>query len=308
MLETITVGLVGIDGRLHLREPFFADFFPAALLGLGIFGPGRARSWLAVPAVRRARTRTRSATGSSAERLVHTYGWDTLAYFALRDDKSFFFSSDGEAMIAYTYMGGYALAVGRPDRRARSRSRSSSTSSSPSAHERAWKPAFLAVRESDLAAVRSRGLHHFYLGDEAIIRLRPLRPRGQAGRACASPRAGSGARYRFQLMAESDAAPRLVEQLNAISARWRGKDPERGFTMALSQDVEGREPGVPAVRRARRARQARGFLRVVPAYGPTFGYTLDLMRHDPDAPNGMTEFLIAPPRLALASAAWSGCR
>ena len=36
-----------------------------------------------------------------------------------------------------------------------------------------------------------------------------------------------------------------------------------------------------------------GFLRVVPAYGPSFGYTLDLMRHDPDAPNGMTEFLIA---------------
>ena len=36
-----------------------------------------------------------------------------------------------------------------------------------------------------------------------------------------------------------------------------------------------------------------GFLRVVPAYGQSFGYTLDLMRHDPDAPNGMTEFLIA---------------
>ena len=37
---------------------------------------------------------------------MHAYGWDTLAYFALRDDKSFFFSSDGEAMIAYTYMRG----------------------------------------------------------------------------------------------------------------------------------------------------------------------------------------------------------
>ena len=110
-----------------------------------------------------------------------------------------------------------------------------------------------------------------------------------------------GRRYRFQLIAESNASARLVDQLNAISARWRGKAPERGFTMALSQDVAGAganpefllsvavdEDGVPG-----------GFLRVVPAYGPDFGYTLDLMRHDPDAPNGMTEFLIASTALAL---------
>ena len=49
-----------------------------------------------------------------AERLVHTYGWDTLAYFALRDDKSFFFARDGEAFLAYTYVGGYALVAGDP--------------------------------------------------------------------------------------------------------------------------------------------------------------------------------------------------
>src|SRR5665213_1297000 len=42
-----------------------------------------------------------------------------------------------------------------------------------------------------------------------------------------------------------------------------------------------------------------GFLRIVPAYGEDFGYTLDLMRHLPDAPNGMTEYLIAQSALAL---------
>src|SRR3712207_6911652 len=41
------------------------------------------------------------------------------------------------------------------------------------------------------------------------------------------------------LVAEADAPPALVDQLNAISARWRGKHPERGFTMSLSQDVRG---------------------------------------------------------------------
>ncbi len=37
----------------------------------------------------------------------------------------------------------------------------------------------------------------------------------------------------------------------------------------------------------------------MPAYGADFGYTLDLMRHLPDAPNGMTEFLIANTALAF---------
>jgi lysylphosphatidylglycerol synthetase-like protein (DUF2156 family) len=44
-----------------------------------------------------------------------------------------------------------------------------------------------------------------------------------------------------------------------------------------------------------------GFLRLVPAYSSSFGYTLDLMRHDPDAPNGMTEFLVASTARALAA-------
>jgi lysylphosphatidylglycerol synthetase-like protein (DUF2156 family) len=103
------------------------------------------------------------------------------------------------------------------------------------------------------------------------------------------------------MLPESQAPATLVAQLNAISARWRGKRPERGFTMSLSEDVvgAGANPefllcvaldanGVPG-----------GFLRVVPAYGPSFGYTLDLMRHDPQAPNGMTEFLIASTAEAL---------
>ena len=123
----------------------------------------------------------------------------------------------------------------------------------------------------------------------------------RGARASARRSAASGATHRFQLIAESNASAPLVDQLNAISARWRGKNPERGFTMSLSQDVRGkganpefllcvalREDGTPS-----------GFLRLVPAYGPSFGYTLDLMRHDPDAPNGMTEFLIASTAAAL---------
>ena len=231
---------------------------------------------------------------------MHTYGWDTLAYFALRDDKSFFFSRDGEAFLAYTYIGGYALVSGDPIG-ARESVVHVLDEFLEMCDERAWNPALLAAREASMPLYESRGFSAFYLGDEAIIDCRRFSLEGARRKSLRSAVRRVGRTHRFQLMAESHASATLVDQLNAISARWRGKNPERGFTMALSQDVRGkganpefllcvalREDGTPS-----------GFLRLVPAYGPSFGYTLDLMRHDPDAPNGMTEFLIASTAAAL---------
>jgi lysylphosphatidylglycerol synthetase-like protein (DUF2156 family) len=297
-LETIFKGLLGVDGPYTYEHRFFAAFFPAALIALGVIGLVVFVLLLFRPL--RARAPHSDADWDHAERLVHQYGWDTLAYFALRDDKSFFFCSDGEAMIAYTYLGGYALVSGDPI---------GLPASVPKVLDeflafcdaRAWNPAFLAVRESDLPGYAARGFRHFYLGDEAIIHCGTFSLDGHDMKGVREAVRRVGKKYRFQLLQESNASPALVEQLNAISERWRGKAPERGFTMALSQDVVGDgenpefllcvaldEQGVPG-----------GFLRVVPAYGRDFGYTLDLMRHDPDSPNGMTEFLIAQSALAL---------
>ena len=84
---------------------------------------------------------------------MRLYGSDTLDYFALRPDKSYFFASDGEAMVAYTYESGYALVAADPIGR-------------PGSIElvldeflgfcrdRAWQVAFLAVREADMTALR----------------------------------------------------------------------------------------------------------------------------------------------------------
>ena len=172
---------------------------------------------------------------------MHQYGWDTLAYFSLRDDKSLFFSSDGEAFIAYAYLQGHALASGDPI---------GAPESIAAGHRRVprvLRGARLAHGVPRRARVglplyEARGMKGLYLGDEAIIRCQTLQP------DCARHEEGAQAVNRvardheFTLMRESDASPELVDQLNAISERWRGKDPERGFTMALSQDVTGDNP------------------------------------------------------------------
>ena len=311
VLDTIFSGLIGLDGPYAYESRFFREFFPDSLLALGIAG-------LIVLAVLIFRPLTERHTVAPEDRrraddLVHAYGSDTLAYFALRDDKSLFFSSDGQAMIAYTYLQGHALASGDPI---------GAPASIPLVideftafcHERGWRIAFLAVREADVPGYEARGMKAVYLGDEAIIRCDEIDVHAPGMKKLRNAVSRLGKDHTFTVLRESDAGPELVEQLNAISERWRGKDPERGFTMALSQDVTGEsEEMVIALARDEAGRPA-GFLRLVPCFGDEPGYSLDLMRREPEAPNGITEFLIVRAaeelgrqgvvRLSMNFAAW----
>ena len=295
-LETVTIGLVGIDGPYTYERRFFAEFFPAVLLALGIFGIIGFLVLLFRPLT--TRSPHHADDWAEAERIVRAYGWDTLAYFALRDDKSFFFASDGEAMIAYTYMAGHGLAAGDPIGRPESISLVVDEFLA-FCRSRGWSPGFLAVRESDLALYSSRGLRHVYLGDEAIIHCRHFDLDGPAARDVRQAVRRVERTHTFRLLSEATASTELVTALNAISERWRGSEPERGFTMDLAQDVNGANPEFLLCVALDADERPSGFLRLVPAYGRDHGYTLDLMRHDPDAPNGITEFLIAHAALGL---------
>lgn len=288
-IQAITLGLVAIDGPYTYERSFFDWAFPASLLVLGLGGLSAAVYLLFRPIL--ARPELRPTDMHDAVTVVREHSTETLDYFALRDDKLFFFSSDRRAFIAYTFVSRYALVSGDPI---------GDPKSIPlvidefleMCSSRAWGVSFLAVRESDRELYTSHGLHTVYLGDEAVVDVRGF---SLSGKKWKSIRQSSGRverTYDFVWISETDASPALIAQLNAISQKWRGKAPERGFTMTLSLDVEGTNPdfrlcialdadGVPG-----------GFLRVVPICGERKGYTLDLMRRDPDTPNGMTEFLL----------------
>jgi len=296
VLHAVFAGLVGLDGPYEYTGRFFEDFFPAALLALGIAGLV-ILSLLLFRAVAR-RDAPSDDDREHARRLVRLYGSDTLDYFALRPDKSYFFSSDGEAMVAYTYTSGYALVAADPIAAPGSEARVLDEFLEFCA-ERAWHVAFLAVRESDLELYRARGFLEVYLGDEAIIPCDEFTLSGSSMKAVRSAVTRVGRDHRFRLMRETDASPQLIEDLNRIRERWRGKAPERGFTMELGGGVRGENPDFLLAVAFDSDERALGFLRLVPCFGPDPGWSLDLMQRDPDAPNGMTEFLIANAALAL---------
>ncbi|MBK5110246.1 MAG: lysine--tRNA ligase [Thermoleophilia bacterium] len=296
MLETTAAGLVGLDGPYTYNGEFFADFYPAALLALGIAG-------LALFAVLVFRAVALKSAPSEDDRqkasvLVHRYGSGTLDYFALRSDKSYFFSADGEAMLAYTYISGFALVSGDPIGRPGSTGRVIDQFIA-FCRERNWKIAFLAVREADMDLYSRRGFRSVYLGDEAIIPCDRFTLSGSAMKSVRSAVKRVERQCDFRLMRESDASPELCAQLNEIRRRWRGDAPERGFTMELGRDVKGENPDFLLAVAFGADRKPLGFLRLVPCFGEDPGWSLDLMQRDPDAPNGMTEYLIANSALTL---------
>lgn len=201
-------------------------------------------------------------------------------------------------MLAYTYISGFALVSGDPIGKTGSTGRVIDQFIN-FCRERNWKIAFLAVREADMDLYSRRGFRSVYIGDEAIIPCDRFTLSGSTMKSVRSAVKRVERQCGFKLMRESDASPELCTQLNEIRRRWRGDAPERGFTMELGRDVKGENPDFLLAVAFGADRKPLGFLRLVPCFGEDPGWSLDLMQRDPDAPNGMTEYLIANSALAL---------
>jgi lysyl-tRNA synthetase, class II len=232
-----------------------------------------------------------------ARALVLEHGTGTLDYFALRPDKRYFFTRAGDAMLAYRTMAGHALVSGDPI-------------GPPEAYDRLLREflehcrlhgrrvAFLGARESDLPLYRRYGLRSVYLGDEAVVHCDAFTVANKSVRAAINR---VGRDCSFRLMREVDAPAPLRDRLNLLRERWRDGAEERGFTMELGGGVRGEDPSLLLAVAFAGDGRPLGFLRLVPCFGEQPGWSLDLMQHDPDAPNGMTEFLIAKTAVALGA-------
>ncbi len=296
-IDSVFGRVVGVGSDYRFDDPTFERTYAVLMIALGIIGILLLAFFFFRPIIQRADHTTEE--WEHAQRLVRQYGWDTLAYFVLRPDKSFFFSSDGEAMLAYGYRGGYALVsgdpVGRPE-------------SIPllleefftMCRKNAWKFAFLAVREADVPLYERFGLHALYMGDEAIIHPDTFDLDGHDMRKVRqTARRFEKAGYTYEFMTEAECDRNLMLRLNQISADWRGDKPEEGFTTALSQDMTGAYPDCGIAVAFDAENVPMGFMHLIPCFGDEPGYSLDIMRYERDAPNGIMEYLIASTAISL---------
>ncbi|HET7045828.1 MAG TPA: phosphatidylglycerol lysyltransferase domain-containing protein [Gaiellaceae bacterium] len=234
----------------------------------------------------------------AARELVRAYGRDSLAFFALRRDKSYLFSPTRRAFLAYRVVGGAALVSGDPigDE---SEVDALLEEFRRTARARGWRVAVLGARSEQLERYRRLGLRALPLGEEAVLRPETFSLEGRAIRKVRqSARRLERAGYRFRVVPVGEAGPELRARVDAVSAAWRGRQPERGFSMAMDGlyapdtllAIAEDASGVPA-----------GFLHLVPAPAAG-GYSLSTMRRLPGSPNGLMEFLI------VETIAWAASR
>jgi lysyl-tRNA synthetase, class II len=224
-----------------------------------------------------------------AETLVREHGSDSLAYFALRRDKSTFFSASGRSFLAYRTVAGTAIVTGDPIGDPAER-RELMAEFRRVAHAKAWRVAVAGAATEALPDYDELGFKSIYLGDEAFVDPqrfsldgRPIRKVRQS--VTRLLKAG----YRVELLSPADVDPALRDELRSVSEEWRGRWPERGFTMAM--DALFAYPDTMLAIAKGPDGRVGGFLQLVPAPA-CCGYSLASMRRRRETPNGLMEFLI----------------
>ena len=209
----------------------FGDWFPISVFVVGLAAAGwLLAAWLAPW---RYRLRQEAEERELARSVVARWGVDTLAPFALRADKSYFFGEDERALLAYRVVGGVAVVSGDPIGPA---SAFDDLVARFIAFTRArdWRIAILGASERSLDVYRSHGLHALYHGDEAVLRTDAFSLEGRAIRKVRqSVHRLRAAGYTSVALHPHEIAPDLRAELEAIAKTWRGSAPERGFVMAL---------------------------------------------------------------------------
>jgi lysyl-tRNA synthetase class 2 len=224
----------------------------------------------------------------AARALVETYGSDSLAFFALRRDKSYLFSPSRGAFLAYRVVAGTALVSGDPvgdeaeiDALLAELRRL--------VREHGWRLAVVGASDRHLDRYRALGLRPIAMGDEAVLRPEEFSLEGRAIRKVRqSVSRLRKAGYSFRVVPADDVSMELEAELESVSAEWRGSDPERGFSMAIDAL---HVPGTMLALAEDEDDRVGGFLHLAPSPAGN-GWSLSTMRRRPDSPNGLTEFLV----------------
>ncbi|MBO9555926.1 phosphatidylglycerol lysyltransferase domain-containing protein [Cellulomonas sp.] len=223
-----------------------------------------------------------------ARAIVEEHGSGTLDWFALRDDKDWFFT--GRSVVAHAVRGGVCLVspdpIGPADERTEVWAEFLEHVES-----HGWSVAVLGAQPDRLALYEASGLRTVYLGDEAVVDCTRFTLDGAARkslRQAVGRVARSGYTTTFHDPAHLDS--RLRAELEALRGGSRRGQDERGFSMTLSRLFDPDDRGLLLSVTANADGRPDAFIHWVPAPGID-GWSLDVMRRrvGPDVPNGVVD-------------------
>ncbi len=223
---------------------------------------------------------------------TRTYGKNSISYFALSEEKAYFFSASRKTIISYVLEGDVAVVAGDPIG-PESELVDALKEFIEFCHQQDWTIVLWQVR-NDLADVyRSVGLHLLKIGEDAVINTQTFTLKGGAManvRASAKRAEKDGVRVVFYHGQVED-TEQLV-QMEQISKKWLAQKggTEMGFSMGQF-DPEGDPEQVTALA-VDDCNGVHAFVTFVPIYGRR-GWGLDLLRRAERCAPGTMELLLA---------------
>jgi lysylphosphatidylglycerol synthetase-like protein (DUF2156 family) len=221
---------------------------------------------------------------------------DPVAPFAMQALKSYHFSADGRAAIAFRTRLGYAVVSGDPigDE---SRFPGLIDDFAAMCHSRGWRIAVLGCSDRRLGlwadpAVLGQSLRAVPIGRDVVVDI----PRfAMTGRAYRNLRQAVRRTHNFgittEIVAEQDLDPDVHAELaEVLLASSKGAHTERGFSMILDGTLEGRYPGVQLIVARDKVGRVQAFHRYAVAGGGS-DISLDVPWRRRGAPNGIDERL-----------------
>lgn len=231
---------------------------------------------------------------SRAERLVEV-GGESMSFMTTWEGNDYWFSPSGRSAIAYRVWGGVALTCTGPFGDP-AEWRNDLVGFAQHCVQLSLTPAFYAVHREQRDALLAMGWHSVEVGGEMVVDPRQWKTTGKKWQDVRTAINKAKRQGVTDVCTTFLAAPLDVrEQIENISEQWaQGKAlPEMKFTLGGVEEL--RDPRVRLLYAIDSDGRVLGATSWLPTWrdGRIVGWTLDFMRHRPDSPNGVMEFLIA---------------
>lgn len=228
---------------------------------------------------------------SAVRVLLKKYGYDSLSYFSLQDNRKYFFSSSGRSFLSYKVWKNVALVSADP------------IGPKEEIHKilkefmyftkgANLKSCFIGLQAENRALLKNFRFKTVKVGEEAIMQLSEFNKQYLKKKVRRAERYVQRLGIECQIYTRANIPPIFLSQIEKISQEWlqqKGKK-EHGFSMSLGRIPTMRDQDCEFIL-AVQNQNVLGYLSMVPIYGRN-SWSLDAMRRRTYAPNGLMEFLI----------------
>ncbi len=278
------------NGPLHVKRATPAFFFQRALPTLCISAIlyGMISIFRPVAAVLIPETEERSRAAA----LARQHGTNSISYFALGDDKSYFFSDSGNGVVSYVLCGSTAVVAGDPIGPAEEMFEAIKQFVR-FCSEQDWTIVFWQVRDTTAEFYKRAGFRLLKIGEDAVINPQEFTLKGGAmtnvrSSARRAEKDGVHVIFYYGTVTNVD----YISQMEQISRAWLShkSGSQMGFSMGhFDAHGDAEQLYVLAVDTANKV---HAFVSFVPIYGRC-GWGLDLMRRSENCAPGTMELLLA---------------